>query len=105
MGKVKAQLDDMPIEFGDEGIPKEKLKKDMNKKAKSISDNIWDLLDRASEIQKEVEEIKDIKEDRYLSFCCYANPLGEVDLSTPLPMGHCSECKNKATFILEVEEI
>ena len=56
MGKVKAQLDDMPIEYGDEYMSEEELKKDMNKKAKSISDNIWDLLDKATEIQKEVEK-------------------------------------------------
>ena len=105
MGKVKAQLDDMPIEYGDEYMSEEELKKDMNKKAKSISDNIWDLLDKATEIQKEVEEVEGIKKDKYLSFCCYANPLGEVDSTTPLPIGLCSKCKDKATFILEVEEI
>ena len=42
---------------------------------------------------------------KYLSFCCYANPLGEVDLSTPLASGLCSKCKDKATFMVEVEEI
>ena len=39
MGKVKAQLDDMPQEFGDEYIPKEILKRDMPE------DDAWEHFD------------------------------------------------------------
>ena len=76
--------------------------------------NIIKLLDRASVIMKECEDIASgkaicdykgniigYKEERYLSNCCSANPIGELDESREAVLGHCSQCGDGAIFIEE----
>ena len=74
MGKVKGQLDDMPQEFGDEYIPKEILKRDMD----------------------EAE-----KEKQYYSECCDSPPNNyeEVDCCDN-NTGYCMKCGMGTSFYM-----
>jgi len=44
------------------------------------------------------------EQDYYISECCFANPVGELDMSTvPYggPSGFCGHCLDNSIFVLE----
>ncbi len=92
MGKVKAQLDDMPIEFGDEGIPEWKMKKDMDEAYKMGQEKLK-------------EKSKIVKEIEYYSDCCDAPPYNynEVDICND-NTGYCMKCGSGTPFYIQKSE-
>ena len=93
MGKIKAQLDDMPIDHGDEGISEWKMKKDMNAAYKIGQDKL----------RKEARVVKKILvEIEYYSECCDAPPIDydAVDVCDE-NTGYCMECRMGTPFYIK----
>tara|TARA_R100000808_G_C2153091_1_gene162990 strand:+ start:2606 stop:2890 length:285 start_codon:yes stop_codon:yes gene_type:complete len=88
MGKVKAQLDDRPLEFGDEGIPEWKMKRDMDRAYK--------------EGQRILRNNAKIVEIEYWSECCDAPPMNyEKVASCEYDLEYCQKCGMGSKFYIK----